>query len=346
MKRALALTLCALLLAAPLPARASDDEAVYTLLDESGQRLTSIGCRVYEGDEYIAGDDRLYRVTGVNDDRREATARCVGPEADAVSVFAALADAGKTGGSEKPVICMYSTHSDESYEPTDGEASLTRGAGIYDVDEALKRALEEQGFTVVLDRTSSLPHDAEAYARSRRIAEELLKKSPVALLDVHRDGIPDESEYELEVDGTEASKVRLLVGRSNPDSSANREFARRIKAAADKLYPGLVKDIFIGKGNYNQELFPQALLLEFGTHTLDKERAIKSTEYMAKVLSSVLTGASGKGAADRAAGNGVIWLILVAALATLVYALASTGSLQGAMARARRSAEEFTARRK
>ena len=33
------------------------------------------------------------------------------------------------------------------------------------------------------------------------------------------------------------SKVRLLVGRSNPNAAANREFAKELKAAADEMYP-------------------------------------------------------------------------------------------------------------
>lgn len=66
-----------------------------------------------------------------------------------------------------------------------------------------------------------------AYRRSRATAVELLKQGPSALIDVHRDGIPDASEYTTEVDGEEMTQVRLLVGRSNPNSAANREFAEK-----------------------------------------------------------------------------------------------------------------------
>ena len=67
-----------------------------------------------------------------------------------------------------------------------------------------------------------------------------MKRDPDALLDIHRDGIPDESAYRAEVDGEETSKVRLLVGRSNPNAGVNREFAKRLKAAADEKYDGLI----------------------------------------------------------------------------------------------------------
>ena len=44
------------------------------------------------------------------------------------------------------------------------------------------------------------------------------------------------------------SKVRLLVGKGNQNKDANLSFAKQIKAVADKMYPGLIKDIYMGKG--------------------------------------------------------------------------------------------------
>ena len=96
------------------------------------------------------------------------------------------------------------------------------------------------------------------------------------------------------------------------------------------MYPGLIKDIFIGKGNYNQELYPQSILLEFGTHTLEKEKAISATELMANVINEVVFGGSAKaeeaaGARSSAGFSGLWWLIAIAVLGAGVYALVSTG---------------------
>ena len=261
--------LAALALAlSPAAARAEsdapEDEAVYTMVAPDGAPVMSLAGRIYAGDEYIASDNRLWVAVEVDDAARRAVAQCLGEEpafeAEAARAVFAQADGTKDGG--KKLIALYSTHSDESYEKGDGSASLEGSGGIYDVDRALKEELEKLGVQVALDTTTHLPHDAKAYSRSRRTAEELMKKRPDALLDVHRDGIPDESEYETTVEGEEMSKVRLLVGRSNPNASVNREFAKQLKAVADEKYDGLVKDIFIGKGDYNQEISPKSLLLE------------------------------------------------------------------------------------
>ena len=326
MKRTCVLILLLLLL---MPAAFADDNGViYEMRDGEGNTLMRLAGHIYEGDEYISGGNRLYRVTEVDDGRRIATAECLGYEPFDVTAFALAKEKG-----EKPLICIYHTHSDESYIDGDGTQSKARNAGIFDVGDALAQALEEKGFRVEHSDDTFLPHDAKAYERSRRTAEEMAKEAPAAIFDVHRDGIPDESEYETEVDGEETSMVRLLVGRNNRNSEVNRAFAKKLKAAADSRYPGLVKDIFIGKGNYNQELYANSVLLEFGTHTLDKDRAISATGYMADVIASVLgedtaKASSGKASDDAApAAKGAVWLILAALIAAGIYALISSGSL-------------------
>ena len=350
MMRRMILIALALLVAA-LPALAeTDGDCVYTLYDESGRVLTMRGGRMYEGDEYIASDNRLYRIATVDDENQSATAEYLGmalQDTDALAAFYALAeDDAKGKGGDGKLICMYSTHSDESYVPDDGTESRWQDAGIYDVGDSLKEALEKKGIDVVYSHETFLPHDADAYTRSRRTAEELLKKGPDALIDVHRDAVPAE-QYETEVDGEDISKVRLFVGRTNPNAAANKAFAQQLKAAADKAYPGLVKDIFIGRGNYNQDISGNSILLEFGTHEIDKDKAIAATGYMADVLDTVLYGQGAKaegtgGVTGKNAMKGVGWVVLVLAAAAVVYAALSTGSASGTWNKLKRHASEVT----
>lgn len=360
----------ALMLALPVTARAEAaqsvstqapeadaDENVWTIYDEDGQYLTSIYGRVYLDDEYISSDNRLYRIVEVDDSKRTAVAQYIGQESLIEPDNEAVATVAQES---KRLIGIYSTHSDESYIPTDGAESKEKDAGIYDVDKALKKALEERSIEVELDTTTHLPHDAGAYRRSRSTAARLLKSQPAALLDIHRDGIPDPDEYVQKIEGEDATKVRLLVGKSNPNADANRKFAKQIKAAADEMYPDLIKDIYIGKGDYNQELAPRAILLEFGTHTIKKERAIKSTAYMADVLERVLFGSTAKaeGAANAdadAAGSettaeaggsgaawGILWVVGIALAAIVGYGLITTGSFSGMWNKVKRGASETT----
>ena len=345
-----ALILAAMLLAA-LPGMAfaeTDGDCLYTLVDAGGTELTMRAGRMAVGDEYIAGDDRWYRVVSVDDAAQIATAEYLGmADADpaALAAFRTANAASKRSDGGK-LVAMYSTHSDESYVPDDGTSSKWKGAGIYDVGDSLKKALEKRGIKAIYSKETFLPHDADAYSRSRRTAEALMKENPDALLDIHRDAVPAE-QYETEVDGEDISKVRLFVGRSNQNAAENKAFAQQIKKAADEKYPGLIKDIYIGRGNYNQELYPHALLLEFGTHEIEKEKAMDAAGYIAEVLDDVLFGASakaesGKDTQGKAVAGGIGWVIALAVAAAAVYAVASTGGLKPAWDKMRRTASEIS----
>ncbi len=118
------------------------------------------------------------------------------------------------------------------------------------------------------------PHDVNAYNRSRRTAASLLKNGSQVLIDVHRDAVPP-NQYQTTVNGQEATKIKLVVGKTNPNSKTNLEFAKQLKAVMDKTKPGLSNGIFMGKGDYNQDLTPRSMLIEVGSHTNPKDDATK-----------------------------------------------------------------------
>ena len=313
--------------------RAETEEEIYEILDQQGDIVTFFAGTPDAGDEYIAGDNSHYRVNQVDNEGRKARAEYLGsyemPDVQWASESAQPVSAAKKA------VALYCTHSDESYEPTDGSSSIQKRGGIYDVAESLKANLEKQGITVHYSDENHYPHDAGAYRRSRSTAASLAEEGVDAIFDVHRDGIPDAGQYESQVDGEDVTKVRLLVGRSNQNADANKQFAAQIKAVADKVYPGLIKDIYIGKGTYNQDLMSQAVLLEFGTHKSDKNEVLASTAYMADVLNRTLyggvTGAAGEGKGGAAQENtggwtGAAWLVGVLLIGMLIYAFLATGS--------------------
>ena len=370
MRHALLLPAACLVLAAlmlPAAAQADDwgEETLFTVADERGAALFSLSGSVAVGDEYISRDNILYRIESV--DAGSAVARRIGEETmpdvswldtgEAQAVFAqaggAVAAAAKSGDSQK-LIAMYVTHSDESYVPSDGAQSIEGQGGIYDVARSFRDALQENGVDVILDESTHLPHDSGAYRRSRRTAERLLQKRPDAIIDIHRDGIPDQSEYTCTIGGENASQVRLLVGRANQNSEVNREFAKQLKAVADKQYPGLIKDIFVGKGTYNQDLSPNAILLEFGTHTISKERVLNSTDLMADVVSTTLYGPetgsaksaqsakAAAGASGKASMSGVAIALLVVIVGVILFALVQTGGGKAMGTKLGRNLREMT----
>lgn len=311
------------------------DGGFYTLVDESGATITMTGRELDPGDRYIAADNRLFEVIKTEGD--EVLVRYVEtvklPEITAEMLGTQAAKAAESQG----VVGIYHTHNDESYVPSSGTESRDDGRGdVLQVGKALADALEEQGLTVYWSDASHIPHDGQAYVRSRRTAVELLQKDPDTLIDVHRDATPPEV-YETEVKGVPVTKVRIVVGRQNQNREANLEYAKRLKAVADKMYPGIVEGIFDAKGNYNQDLGPKTILLEFGAHTNSLDQAKQAAEFFAKVIPAAagLTPET-KQDAERQIGGGAGRSIIMTLLAVgvvggayLIITRGKIGSLSG-----------------
>ncbi|GAV22301.1 stage II sporulation protein P [Carboxydothermus pertinax] len=318
-----------------------------TIYDEQGRVIDKMARQVEVGDELIAEDDHHYKIIRVNHDR--AYARDLGKDQTLVGYkeyFDRVVLPAGTTPAKKGTVAIYHTHTDEAYAPSDGKANIPARGGIYKVGAALADKLSRMGIKVNYDRTPHDPHDANAYHRSRRTAVRLMKKRPIAMLDVHRDAVPDPDFYEKNIQGQKVTKIRLVVGRQNPQMAANLDFARKMKAYVDKTHPGLVKGIFIGKGNYNQDLMPTALLLEVGTHTNRRSEAEKGVQMFADAVPKVLgittsipgaRGTPGGVRSDIAKTPGAwrnFFIVLIAALILGgAFLLISTGSLAGAKER-------------
>jgi stage II sporulation protein P len=339
-----------LLFLIPGPAFADDwfekDPGYFTLLDENGKELTVMAREITVDDEYVSGDNKHYIVTKVNKKERKAFTKLLGEIT--LPAMEMTDDPVAAAQQNKGTILLYCTHNSESYVPTDGKESIKGNGGIYDVARAFGENLKKKGVNVAFSDEKHDPHDAGAYRRSRQTAVKLIKENmPVrAVFDIHRDAVP-KSHYVTEVDGQDMSKIRIVIGRRNQNRKANEELAYKIKAVADKNYPGLIKDIFIGRGSYNQELSPRSLLFEMGTFENSKEAAQKASAYLADVVVKTLYGGTvqqqspktGESQGEQTkvkpinqekeksgSGSGFIWLFVVLAIGAVGFLFISTGS--------------------
>lgn len=318
-----------------------------SLIDEQNRVIHQTGTQVYAGDVYITADNSKYKVVEVTGN----TARCIYQGQESLPTLeTALFEQSVLDGAAVPAIgkknqgtiAVYHTHSDESYVPSDGKESINGNGGIYDVGEAFVQQLKAQGFNVIYNKNNHNPHDINAYNRSRKTASALLKQTPTAIIDVHRDAVPP-GEYQAQVKGQNVTKIKLVVGRSNPNSQTNLQFAKKLKAAMDKITPGLSEGIYIGKGDYNQDLSPRAMLIEVGAHTNSKEEAERGAKLFAQALPIVLGttnssdvaantgGAAKKPGTQDDQGSTTTLIILIAVVAIVIggYFLLNRGSSKG-----------------
>ncbi|MBQ9790345.1 MAG: stage II sporulation protein P [Clostridia bacterium] len=264
---------------------------IYDAEDKTKVVLTK-GEGVEAGDKYISSDNKMYEIVEVDEKNKVGFAKFeknveipkyrVKPRASAaISMASAKTD---------KAVGIYHTHNDESYLDADGTDSVYGKGGIHDIGKKLKSSFESLGVSVAYSENLHLPHNSGAYTRSQVTASSLLSNNNIqGLFDIHRDSTP-RSEYITKVNGTPMTKIRMVVGSANANFEENQNFAYAIKGYADAAYPNFIKDIYIGKGNYNQQLTPRAMLFEFGCEKIEKEYALASAPVLAKVLDVVLYG--------------------------------------------------------
>ena len=236
------------------------------------------------GDNYLSKDFKFYEVISLDNNTHAGIAKFI-KQMQAPNV--SKSDLPTPIKVERRVIAMYMTHNDESYVNGDGYDSVYGVGGIHDIAKKIKQEFENKGIKVSLDETLHIPHDTSAYSRSKVTALNLLKENPDAVFDIHRDGA-SRSAYLTRVNGEERSMVRIVVGKGNVNSAVNQEFATYVMAVANELYPWLIKDIYIGRGHYNQNLYGKALLFEMGSHMIEKSLVMKSVEPLCEVVSTAL----------------------------------------------------------
>lgn len=276
-----------------------------TIFDDQGSILSMMSRTAYVGDELYTSEGKSYRVTRVQGDTAEAVFLGMDSQIVAYNDFFSAQEVPVSANlaEKKGNIAVYHSHTDESYVPSDGKESIPFKGGIYQVGKAMVDKLQGSGVSVNYDETSHDPHDNNAYVRSRRTAANLMKGKPSAIFDVHRDGVPDPAYYRAEVSGKDVAKLRLVVGRQNPRMETNMDFAKRMMAAANNLHPKVVKEIFVGKGDYNQDLSPTALLIEAGTHTNSKDEAARGLAFFTEAVPAALGISGAPAAAPTAPGT-------------------------------------------
>ena len=285
------------------------EERYYELLDEEGKLITLTGRRIRPGDRYLNAENKLYEVYRVHEYtayarflRTEQVGGVVSRDAERSpdllnmervfyhdDLFILTENEPVSAEQRNKLVALYHTHNAESYVPSDGTHSIYGQGGIHQVGRAFKEALEEKDVQVIHSEELHLPHDRGAYRRSRNTVLELLQHDPDVIFDVHRDAAPIDA-YAVEIEDEWVTQVQFVVGRQNPSFPVTRQFAYDLKGLADDVYPGLIKGVFLGWGNYNQDLMPLKLLLEVGAHQNSREAAKDGAQLFADVVALYFYG--------------------------------------------------------
>ncbi|MGI6361412.1 MAG: stage II sporulation protein P [Bacillota bacterium] len=198
--------------------------------------------------------------------------------------------------SDKPLIGIYCTHSAESYPPTSGKSSDSGNNGdIFKVAKSLQDGLKEQGIASVLcDTIHDYPQWSKSYQNSLASMKKMQEEHPSLeiFVDVHRDSYTKNLSTVTKINQQKVAKMMLVVGsnkRSKHDNwQENLAFSKKVGAKLEEKYPGVLREVRVQSGRYNQHFSSKAILIEVGSTENTLEQAQKSARFMAEVLCDIV----------------------------------------------------------
>lgn len=204
---------------------------------------------------------------------------------------------------EGPQILIYHSHSQEEY------ADYHQGnkeATVVNVGEYLAELLTAKGYQVihdtgVYDLKDGKLDRSRAYAYSLDGITAILQKYPSiqVVLDIHRDGVSEDTRLVTEVNGKPTATIMFFNGTSetpdgpieylnNPYRTENLAFSFQMKLCADAMYPDFTRKIYLKGLRYNLHLRPCSALIEVGAQNNTYEEARNAMEPLAELLDRVL----------------------------------------------------------
>lgn len=207
------------------------------------------------------------------------------------------------GTSEKPQILIYHTHSKERFSD-----STENGMSIVEVGTYLSEILSEKyGYNVIhvtrsFDEVNGVFDRSKAYTYATPVIEQILEENPSieVVLDVHRDGLPEDSDKLLyNYKGKQVAQVMFFNGISrnkngeinylyNPNREGNLAFSFQLKLKALENLPGFTRKNYIDAYQYNLHLREKSVLIEVGAQNNTFDEVKYAMEPLAEVLNSVL----------------------------------------------------------
>lgn len=209
--------------------------------------------------------------------------------------------------SNVPQILIYHTHSQEAFvDSVAGDSSTS----IVGVGEYLAEILANTyGYNVIhntstYDMVNGKLDRNYAFTLAEPDIKRILEENPSiqVVIDMHRDGINENTHLVTEMNGKPTAKFMFFNGLSynskigkieylyNPYIEDNLAFSFQMQLQAAKYYPDVTRKIYLKGYRYNLHLMPRATLIEVGGQTNTVEEAKNAMEPLADILDKVLKG--------------------------------------------------------
>lgn len=203
-----------------------------------------------------------------------------------------------------PKVLVFHTHSQETFvDSVPGDP----GTSIVGIGEYLTQRLNEKGIATmhhdgVYDLIDGKLDRSKAYEFSEAGVRKILEENPSieVVIDLHRDGVGNDTHLVTDVNGKQTAKIMFFNGLSrtkangdisylpNPYIQDNLSFSLQMQLAAENMYPGFARRIYLKGYRYSLHMMPKSLLIEAGAQTNTVEEMKNAMDTLADVLHKVL----------------------------------------------------------
>lgn len=217
-----------------------------------------------------------------------------------------LKDGIGADGSRQYQILIYHTHGSESF--ADSREGVKEDT-IVGVGSYLTKVLEEQyGIAVYHDETAydivdGVLDRSKAYENAYASVTKILEENPSiqVVIDLHRDGVNEETHLVTDINGKRTAKIMFLNGVSrsnmngeieylnNPNKLTNLAFSFQMFLVGKEDYGDYVRKIYVRSLRYNLHLMPRTALIEVGAQNNTLEEEKNAMEPLAAILDKVLS---------------------------------------------------------
>lgn len=207
---------------------------------------------------------------------------------------------------EGPKVLIFHTHSQETFvDSTEGDVSTSIvGIGAYLTELLNAKGIPTMHHDGVYDLINGKLDRSKAYEFSEVGVRKILEENPSieVVIDLHRDGVGNDTHLVTEANGKQAAKIMFFNGLSrtkangdiaylpNPYIQDNLSFSLQMQLASESMYPGFTRKIYLKGYRYSLHMMPKSLLIEAGAQTNTVEEMKNAMELLADVLTKVIVG--------------------------------------------------------
>jgi len=210
-----------------------------------------------------------------------------------------------------PQVLIFHTHSQERFV---GSNPLDPMDGVVGVGRALAELLTEKygietiHYTGQFDVVDGRPQRQGAYERMEPAIRQVLADNPSVqmVIDLHRDGVREGAgPFITYIDNQRTARIMFFNGLSrqnrngqitavpwlpNPYLRENLNLSFQLQLAANQLYPGFARRVYLREFRYSLHMMPMSMFVEVGNQYNTMQEALNAMGPLANIIAAVILG--------------------------------------------------------